>query len=218
MERYDPQAIEAKWQRVWEDEQAFTSPTRSPTRRRPRRPTWSRCSRTRRASCTWATSSTTRSGTSSATCAAAAATKVLRPMGYDAFGLRPRTPRSRRAATRAWSPSATSPRSGADAPHGLGDRLVARALDDEPDFYRWTQWLFLRFYERGLAYRKEAPYQWCPNDQTVLANEQVIDGHCERCGAEVEARPDAVVLPDHRLRRRAARRDGAARSPGPSGC
>src|SRR4030095_6179460 len=58
----------------------------------------------------------------------------------------------------------------------------------DPDYYRWTQWLFLRFFERGLAYRKAAPVNWCPNDQTVLANEQVIDGRCERCGAEVEAR------------------------------
>ena len=58
----------------------------------------------------------------------------------------------------------------------------------EPDYYRWTQWLFLRFFEKGLAYRKEAPVNWCPNDQTVLANEQVIDGRCERCGAEVERR------------------------------
>ena len=57
-----------------------------------------------------------------------------------------------------------------------------------PGYYRWTQWLFLRFFERDLAYRKEAPVKWCPNDQTVLANEQVIDGHCERCGAEVEAK------------------------------
>ncbi len=58
----------------------------------------------------------------------------------------------------------------------------------DPAYYRWTQWLFLRFYERGLAYRKEAPVKWCPNDQTVLANEQVVDGRCERCGAEVEAK------------------------------
>src|SRR6185312_14767214 len=58
----------------------------------------------------------------------------------------------------------------------------------EPEYYRWTQWLFLRFYEQGLAYRKEVPVKWCPNDQTVLANEQVIDGRCERCGAEVEAK------------------------------
>ena len=58
----------------------------------------------------------------------------------------------------------------------------------DPEFYRWTQWLFLKFFEAGLAYRKEAPVNWCPNDQTVLANEQVIDGRCERCGAEVELR------------------------------
>jgi leucyl-tRNA synthetase len=58
----------------------------------------------------------------------------------------------------------------------------------QPDYYRWTQWLFLKFFEAGLAYRKEAPVNWCPNDQTVLANEQVIDGRCERCGAQVEAR------------------------------
>ena len=65
------------------------------------------------------------------------------------------------------------------------DRVVAT---HEPEYYRWTQWLFLRFFERGLTYRKEVPVKWCPNDQTVLANEQVVDGHCERCGAEVEAR------------------------------
>ncbi len=58
----------------------------------------------------------------------------------------------------------------------------------EPDYYHWTQWLFLKFFEAGLAYRKGAIVNWCPNDQTVLANEQVIDGHCERCGWEVEAR------------------------------
>ena len=58
----------------------------------------------------------------------------------------------------------------------------------EPEYYRWTQWLFLKLFEAGLAYRKAAPVKWCPNDQTVLANEQVIDGHCERCGAEVESR------------------------------
>ena len=59
----------------------------------------------------------------------------------------------------------------------------------DPAYYRWQQWQFLRFLERGLAYRKGAPVKWCPNDQTVVANEQVLaDGTCERCGAEVESR------------------------------
>ena len=58
----------------------------------------------------------------------------------------------------------------------------------DPEYYRWTQWLFLRFFEKGLAYRKESPVNWCPKDQTVLANEQVIQGACERCGTMVERR------------------------------
>ena len=67
----------------------------------------------------------------------------------------------------------------------------------------------MKFYERGLAYRKESPVNWCPNDQTVLANEQVVDGYCERCGALVTKRePDPVVLQDHRVRPGAAGRHG----------
>ena len=58
----------------------------------------------------------------------------------------------------------------------------------DPSYYRWNQWLFLRFYERGLAYRRDGYVNWCPVDQTVLANEQVIAGRCERCGAEVVRR------------------------------
>lgn len=58
----------------------------------------------------------------------------------------------------------------------------------EPDYYRWTQWLFLEMYRHGLAYKKEAPVNWCPSCNTVLANEQVIAGKCERCDSEVEQR------------------------------
>jgi len=58
----------------------------------------------------------------------------------------------------------------------------------EPTFYRWTQWLFLKFFEHGLAYRRAAPVNWCPNDQTVLSNEHVVDGRCWRCGFVVETR------------------------------
>ena len=58
----------------------------------------------------------------------------------------------------------------------------------DPSYYKWTQWLFLQLYKRGLAYKKRAAVNWCPNDKTVLANEQVIAGECERCGAKVEQR------------------------------
>src|SRR5207249_12113486 len=54
--------------------------------------------------------------------------------------------------------------------------------------YKWTQWVFLELFKRDLAYRKQAAVNWCPNDKTVLANEQVIAGECERCGAKVEQR------------------------------
>jgi leucyl-tRNA synthetase len=57
-----------------------------------------------------------------------------------------------------------------------------------PEYYKWTQWLFIQLFKKGLAYRKDAKVNWCPKDQTVLANEQVIDGACERCGTEIEER------------------------------
>jgi leucyl-tRNA synthetase len=58
----------------------------------------------------------------------------------------------------------------------------------DPGYYRWTQWIFLKLYEAGLAEKKEAPVNWCPSCKTVLANEQVIAGECERCGTQVEQR------------------------------
>ncbi len=64
-----------------------------------------------------------------------------------------------------------------------------REIDtSSPEYYKWTQWLFIQLFKRGLAYRKDAKVNWCPKDQTVLANEQVIDGKCERCGSEIEER------------------------------
>jgi leucyl-tRNA synthetase len=58
----------------------------------------------------------------------------------------------------------------------------------DPDYYKWTQWVFLELFRRGLAFKKRAAVNWCPVDKTVLANEQVIAGECERCGAKVEQR------------------------------
>ncbi len=62
------------------------------------------------------------------------------------------------------------------------EREIATCL---PDYYKWNQWLFLRMFERGLAYRRRSTVNWCPSCQTVLANEQVVDGGCWRCGTTV---------------------------------
>ena len=119
-----------------------------------------------------------------------------------------RTTRSRPACIRGSRPTSRSPPSrGRSARGGSRSTGRARSARHEPSYYRWTQWIFLQLYKRGLAYRKESAVNWCPNDQTVLANEQVIDGRCERCGARGRAAPArAVVLPHHRLRRPPARR------------
>src|SRR3954469_19356970 len=115
--------------------------------------------------------------------------KVLQPMGYDAFGL----PAENHAIKTGQHPRASTEASIEEFRHQL--RRWGVSIDwtrefgtHEPRYYRWTQWIFLRLFEQGLAYRKEAAVKWCPKDQTVLANEQVIDGRCERCGTPVEAR------------------------------
>jgi leucyl-tRNA synthetase len=114
---------------------------------------------------------------------------VLRPMGFDSFGL----PTENAAIDEGGHPRDISVRNIA-AIRTQMERL-GWAIDwertlatHEPEYYRWTQWLFLKLFENGHAYRKEVPVKWCPNDQTVLANEQVVEGRCERCGAEVEAK------------------------------
>jgi leucyl-tRNA synthetase len=73
---------------------------------------------------------------------------------------------------------------------GLGNRFAwdQRVDTTSPDYYRWSQWIFLQLFRAGLAVRKAAPVNWCPTDRTVLADEQVIDGRCERCETSVEQR------------------------------
>ena len=115
--------------------------------------------------------------------------RVLHPMGYDAFGL----PAENNAIKTGEHPR-VAVQASIDAYreqfHAWGVSIDwSREISSHwPEYYRWTQWIFLRLLEHGLAYRAEAPVQWCPEDQTVLANEQVIDGRCERCGSLVEAR------------------------------
>ena len=191
MEQYDPQVIETKWQRIWADAKAFETPNPAPGEGASfgdksyvlemlPYPSGSLhmghmlvytigdvVSRFRR-----------RNGM-----------RVLHPQGFDSFGL----PAENAAIKEGRHPRATVEENIAFIRQSM--RRIGWAIDwarvvstHEPEYYRWQQWQFLKFLERGLAYRKAAPVKWCPNDQTVLANEQVRDGRCERCGAEVESR------------------------------
>ncbi|HEX5762697.1 MAG TPA: leucine--tRNA ligase [Solirubrobacterales bacterium] len=113
--------------------------------------------------------------------------EVIHPMGYDAFGL----PAENNAIKTGESPRAATERSIESFRRQFREWGISIDWSRElgthtPEYYRWTQWIFLRLFERGLAYRDEAPVQWCPKDATVLANEQVVDGRCERCGTPVE--------------------------------
>ncbi len=114
---------------------------------------------------------------------------VLNPIGWDSFGLPAENAaikRNEHPATYTYANIETQAES--FRRYGISFDWSRRLHTSDPEYYRWTQWLFLRFRERGLAYRKSSPVNWCPNDQTVLANEQVVGGMCERCGAEVTKR------------------------------
>ncbi|MFI5038121.1 MAG: leucine--tRNA ligase, partial [Solirubrobacterales bacterium] len=116
--------------------------------------------------------------------------RVLHPMGYDSFGL----PAENHAIKTGVHPRVSTAESIASFQRefrswGISIDWSRELATHEPGYYRWTQWIFLELFRAGLAYRKEAAVKWCPNDQTVLANEQVDDeGRCERCGALVEVR------------------------------
>lgn len=111
---------------------------------------------------------------------------VFQPMGFDAFGL----PAENFAIKTGIHPQDSTVKNIAKMEEQLKAMGAMFNWDNEvvtcsPEYYKWTQWLFLKLYEKGLAYRKKAPVNWCPSCQTVLANEQVVDGACERCGTEV---------------------------------
>ncbi|WP_309102620.1 leucine--tRNA ligase [Microbacterium sp.] len=111
---------------------------------------------------------------------------VLNPIGWDSFGLPAENAAIKRGADpREWTYANIAQQKQSLKEFGTSYDWSRVLHTSDPEYYRWNQWLFLKLYERGLAYRKKSPVNWCPNDQTVLANEQVIDGRCERCGAEV---------------------------------
>ena len=115
---------------------------------------------------------------------------VFHPMGFDAFGL----PAENYAIKTGIHPKDSTEANIKTMEQQL--RGIGATYDwdyeiktCEPEYYKWTQWIFLQLYHKGLAYRKEAPVNWCPNCKTVLANEQASGGVCERCGSEVEQKP-----------------------------
>ncbi len=112
--------------------------------------------------------------------------EIFQPMGFDAFGL----PAENFAIKTGIHPKDSTEKNIATMEQQL--KAMGAMFDwsaeiktCEEDYYKWTQWIFLKLYEKGLAYRKEAPVNWCSGCNTVLANEQVIDGKCERCGTEI---------------------------------
>jgi len=196
IERYEPHEIEAKWQRVWEDAAAFRVPNPAAGSGAgeagapenhwyqlemlpyPSGPSLHMGHVLNYTMGDVQTHVRRRSGWN-----------VVRPMGWDAFGL----PAENAAIREGRHPRETIERN-IETMRAQMKRL-GWAIDwdrevsaHQPTFYRWTQWLFQQFVAHGLGYRKEGPVNWCPNDQTVIANEYVVDGHCERCGAEVELR------------------------------
>jgi len=114
---------------------------------------------------------------------------VLHPIGWDSFGLPAENAAFKRGLDpRDWTYANIAVQAESFRRMGMSFDWRSRLHTSDPEYYRWTQWLFLRLFERGLAYRKASPVNWCPNDQTVLANEQVIGGRCERCDAVVTKR------------------------------
>jgi leucyl-tRNA synthetase len=186
MERYDPKTIEPKWQKIWADEHTWEVSNEPDDRPQayvlvmlPYPSGEPHIGHLKVYSV----------GDAVAHFARRNGNRVLNPMGYDAFGL----PAENHAIK-----TGQHPRESTEAAirefrrqfreWGISIDWTRELSTHDPEYYRWTQWLFLRLYERGLAYRKEAAVKWCPKDQTVLANEQVIDGRCERCGTIVEVR------------------------------
>jgi leucyl-tRNA synthetase len=189
MERYDPAAVEARWQENWEREHVFDVPNPAPGEDTSRLSYVLEMLPYPSGELHMGHVKNYTMGDVVTLHRRRNGDRVMHPMGYDAFGLP-----AENAAIRSGRHPAEATRENIAAIRRQMKRMGwsidwNRELSTaDPDYYRWTQWIFLRLYEAGLAYRKSAAVKWCPNDQTVLANEQVIDGRCERCGAEVEAR------------------------------
>ena len=184
MNRYNPLAIESKWQKIWEDSEAFKADDKSD------KPKKFLAEMFPYPSGAGLHVGHVRNFTIVDVLARYYSQKgfnVLRPFGYDTFGL----PAENYAIKTGVSPQSATATNVANFRNQL--KKLGYAIDwsreintSSPEYYKWTQWCFLQLYKKGLAYQKESYQWWCPVDQTVLANEQVENGHCWRCGSEVE--------------------------------
>ena len=114
---------------------------------------------------------------------------VLHPIGWDSFGLPAENAAIKRGVDpREWTYANIDQQKRSFKQYAPSFDWSRELHTSDPEYYKWNQWLFLKLYEQGIAYRKAGLVNWCPNDQTVLANEQVVDGHCERCGFVVTKR------------------------------
>jgi leucyl-tRNA synthetase len=187
MRRYDPSAIEPKWIERWEFEGLYRA-SDDPSDDRPRfyaLDMFSYPSGDLHMGHLEAFSG----GDVVARFAAMRGNNVLHPIGWDSFGLNAENAAIKRGVDpKEWTYANIDQQAASYRRLGMSFDWTRRLHTSDPEYYRWTQWLFLRLFERGLAYRKNAPVNWCPKDQTVLANEQVIGGACERCGTPVVRR------------------------------
>ncbi|RJL34445.1 leucine--tRNA ligase [Bailinhaonella thermotolerans] len=186
-EQYDPQALQAKWQQRWERLEPYRA-GEDPADERPRRYMLDMFPYP---------SGDLHMGHGEVFAIGDVVARywflrgynVLHPIGWDSFGLPAENAaikRNEHPAT--WTYANIETQANSFRRYGISFDWSRRLHTSDPDYYRWNQWLFTRFFERGLAYRKGGLVNWCPNDQTVLANEQVVNGRCERCGAEVVRR------------------------------
>ena len=182
---YDAEAIETKWQRIWDEEGLYK------TEEDPARPKKYVLEMFPYPSgdLHMGHARNYTIGDAMARQARMRGYDVLHPMGFDAFGL----PAENAAIKHNTQPSVWTHKNIDQAVKTMFRMGFAYDKDRmfntcDPEYYKWGQWIFLKMYEKGLVYRATSPVNWCPNDKTVLANEQVVNGRCWRCGAVPEKR------------------------------
>jgi leucyl-tRNA synthetase len=184
MRAYDPSEIEPKWAERWEAEGLYRA-SEDPADPRPRFYALDMFSYPS-GDLHMGHAEAFSGGDAVARFAAMRGNNVLHPIGWDAFGLPAENAAIRRGMhPKEWTYANIEQQARSFRRMGMSFDWTRRLNTCDPEYYKWTQWFFLRLFERGLAYRKNAPANWCPKDATVLANEQVINGACERCGTPV---------------------------------